>query len=225
MPYIINIDSATQNGSVCLAAEGAVIETLSVNDQKDHAAAIPLFVDKLMKAHELTPEDILAIAISAGPGSYTGLRVATSIAKGLCYTWDVPLIAVNTLKMMAAGMKQISENGNVWFCPMIDARRKEVFTAIYDYKLNVIMDPQAMILHEGSLTGFIGEQPLLLAGSGAEKAEKLLGNHPLIGYMPYSISASHMAELSEEAFKKKAFEDLAYFTPFYLKGFYQQKAK
>src|SRR5262249_13338949 len=139
-------DTATTVGSVCLSKDGQALQTLVNDKQQDHAASMVLFVQQIMREQQVTPKDIDAVAVSAGPGSYTGLRVGVATAKGLCYTWEKPLIAVSTLQMMAQGIFSRIKDAEAFYCPMLDARRMEVYTAVYDAALNIVVAPHALVL-------------------------------------------------------------------------------
>lgn len=220
MALILHIDTATATGSVSLSQNGKALETLQNNEQRDHAATITLFVQQLLRNHRLRHEQLDAVAVSAGPGSYTGLRVGVATAKGLCYTWQKPLLAVSTLQMMAAGMQQMRPAEEVYYVPMIDARRMEVFTAAYNTRLEAVMEPQAMILQPGLFAGLMTEKNTLFFGDGAPKWQGLLGEHTNSEFPSYQISAEHMIPLAEKAFADKDFKDVAYFSPYYLKAFF-----
>lgn len=238
MALILNIDTSTEAGSVCLVKDGIILGTKINTHQKDHAAVIALFIQELLWENEGKPAQVEAVAISGGPGSYTGLRVASSTAKGLCYAWNVPLIAINTLKMMTNGMingethGHASPHGHVsphssaslqqhkLFCPMIDARRMEVFTALYDAGLNPLAEPAAIILEEDFLKEY-RQKPVLIFGSGMQKARKMFGGITAWDFVELTNNAEFMAPLSEQAFKAKQFQDLAYFEPWYLKAFHK----
>lgn len=220
MALILHIDTATATGSVSLSQNGKALETLQNNEQRDHAATITLFVQQLLRNHGLRHEQLDAVAVSAGPGSYTGLRVGVATAKGLCYTWQKPLLAVSTLQMMAAGMQQMRPAEEVYYVPMIDARRMEVFTAAYNTRLEAVMEPQAMILQPGLFAGLMTEKNTLFFGDGAPKWQGLLGEHTNSEFPSYQISAEHMIPLAEKAFADKDFKDVAYFSPYYLKAFF-----
>lgn len=219
---ILHIDTATAIGSVSLSRNGAALETLQNTEQRDHAATITLYVQRLLQQHSVTPRQLDAIAVSAGPGSYTGLRVGAATAKGLCYTWQKPLLAISTLQMMASGMSRQQEGGSsdIYYIPMIDARRMEVFTAVYDHLLEPVMPPQAMVLQPDSFDSFIARKRALFFGDGAPKWQGLLGQRTNSAFPPYRISAEHMIPLAEKAFADKDFQDVAYFTPSYIKAFF-----
>ncbi|GEP89323.1 tRNA threonylcarbamoyladenosine biosynthesis protein TsaB [Chitinophaga terrae (ex Kim and Jung 2007)] len=221
---ILNIDTATTIGSVSLAIDGKAVQTLTNNKQQDHAASIVGFVQALMKENNITPSQIDAIAVSAGPGSYTGLRVGVATAKGLCYAWNKPLIAVSTLQLMAAGLYAGVQDNEAWYCPMIDARRQEVFTAIYDNSLKEVLPPQAMILTPESFISQLDQKKIFFFGDGSPKWELMLSSHKNAIFAKYVISAAHMSALSAKFYTEKQFVDLAYFSPFYLKQFYTPKS-
>jgi tRNA threonylcarbamoyladenosine biosynthesis protein TsaB len=220
MALILNIDTATTTGSVSLSRDGQAIQTLVNEKQQDHAATMILFVQQILKEQGILPEALDAVAVSAGPGSYTGLRVGVATAKGLCYAWNKPLLAVSTLQMMAQGLVADIKDDAAWYCPMLDARRQEVFMGLYDAHLQEIMPPQAMILEPSSLDAQLAEQKIYFFGDGSPKWELMLSSHKNAIFAKYVISAAHMAPLSAQAFDKKMFVDLAYFSPFYLKPFY-----
>lgn len=238
MALILNIDTATEAGSVCMVKDGIILGSKINTHQKDHAAVIAPFIRELLQENKVEPAQIEAVAISGGPGSYTGLRVASSTAKGLCYAWNVPLIAINTLKMMTNGMINGETHGhasphdhasphgraslqqNKLFCPMIDARRMEVFTALYDADLNAVTDPAAVILEKNFLEAYRLD-PVLIFGSGMKKAEEMFGHVTCWQFEELINSAEFMAPLSEQAFREKQFQDLAYFDPWYLKAFHK----
>ncbi|MET3874991.1 tRNA (adenosine(37)-N6)-threonylcarbamoyltransferase complex dimerization subunit type 1 TsaB [Chitinophaga sp. OAE865] len=220
MALILNIDTATTTGSVSLSRDGKAIQTLVNEKQQDHAAAMILFVQQILKEQGIAPAQLDAVAVSAGPGSYTGLRVGVATAKGLCYAWNKPLLAVSTLQMMAQGLIADLKDEQALYCPMLDARRQEVFTALYDARLQEIMPPQAMILEPSSLEGPLAEYKIYFFGDGSPKWQLMLSSHKNAIFTEYKISAAHMASLSAQAYDKKLFADLAYFSPFYLKPFY-----
>lgn len=239
MALILNIDTATAAGSVCLSRNGVPLAEQMNMDQKDHAAVIVPFIEKILHQCRISSGEIEAVAISGGPGSYTGLRVAASTAKGLCYAWNIPLIAINTLEMMANGMKNLHplKGGNqspiilplshsltdhFLLCPMIDARRMEVFTALYDEEINPIVEPQAIVLDDYFLQEY-RQKHVFVFGSGMAKVKKLLAEQsPSWHFSDLICKASYMASLAEVAFKEKQFQDVAYFEPFYLKSFWKK---
>lgn len=221
MAIILNIDTATEAGSVCLAKDGAVLGFRAGDRQKDHASVIVPFVLELIASCGLVRSQVEAVCISGGPGSYTGLRVAAATAKGLCYAWGVPLIAIGTLEMMAAGMRSmLPPVAAQLYCPVIDARRQDVFTALFDQTLSPLMAPAALTLDTSFLQPYRGRS-VQIFGTGMAKCEQLFPDVPGWSFRDYSCDARHLAPLSQEAFTGRRFQDLAYFEPFYLKSFYR----
>jgi tRNA threonylcarbamoyladenosine biosynthesis protein TsaB len=177
-----------------------------------------------MKSAGIRLAGLDAIAVSKGPGSYTGLRIGVATAKGLCFALGKPLIAVGTLQAMVPHLPAPSprEEGEkkVVYCPMIDARRMEVYCAVYDAELNEMLPPRAEIVTEQSFEGFLKDHILSFFGDGADKCRPVLSGHPNARFIDgYRISAENMAPLSEKKFRAGEFEDTAYFEPFYLKDF------
>lgn len=220
MALILNIDTATTMGSVSLCRDGQPLQTLVNEKQQDHAATMVLYVQQILREQGILPAQLDAVAVSAGPGSYTGLRVGVATAKGLCYAWNKPLLAISTLQMMAQGLVAAVKDKEALYCPMLDARRQEVFMGLYDAGLQEIMPPQAMILEPSSLDAQLAAHKIYFFGDGSPKWELMLSSHKNAIFAKYVISAAHMATLSAQAFDKKTFVDLAYFSPFYLKPFY-----
>ena len=227
MGKILNIETSTQVCSVALSVDGKTVALQETNTESSHARQITIFAEQLMYTAGLNFQDLDAIAVSKGPGSYTGLRIGVSTAKGFCYSLDKPLISVGTLKSLAGGMiqKLIAEGkepDDFLFCPMIDARRMEVYTAIYDSKLNEIKKIMAEVIDKNSFADFFKkEKPLIFIGDGAAKCKETLtkvSSHAVFRE-DFLASATYMAPLAEEKFKAGKFEDTAYFEPFYLKDF------
>jgi len=168
-----------------------------------------------------------AVAVSMGPGSYTGLRIGVSTAKGICFALDKPLIAIGTLQSMAAGAKKGLESRNfgtpalpTLLCPMIDARRMEVYNALYEPDLNLFRDIRAEIILESSFATELDQHQIWFFGDGADKCKSLLGNHPNAHFVDdFQLSAAYMVSLAEERFARSEFENVVYFEPFYLKDF------
>lgn len=219
MALILNIDTATAIGSVALAKDGVVLQTLSNDKERDHAATLTLFIQEILNTQKITPAQLDAVAVSGGPGSYTGLRVGVATAKGLCYSWNKPLIGISTLQMMAQGLSAELRDRDALYCPLLDARRQEVYTAVYDDSLSALMPPQALILTPDVFNDWLGKAKVYFFGDGSMKWKQMT-EHANAVFAPYHISAEHMIPLTEAAFREKAFEDTAYFSPFYLKPFY-----
>lgn len=225
MSLILNIDTATTIGSVCLSKDGKPLQTLVNDKQGDHAATMVLFIQEIMKTQHISPDQLDAIAVSAGPGSYTGLRIGVATAKGLCYAWEKPLIAVSTLQMMTQGVLSQTGDQEAFYCPMLDARRMEVFTAVYSANLQTIIAPHALVLTPESFGEQINKKKTYFFGNGSDKWQQLSIPHINAIFMPYVLNAADMAQLSETAYSRRTFVDVAYFSPDYLKPFHTTMKK
>jgi tRNA threonylcarbamoyladenosine biosynthesis protein TsaB len=219
MSLILNIDTATETASICLAKNGETLALMHNEDQQDHASWLHTAIEQMMKDAGYKMQDLNAVAVSAGPGSYTGLRVGMAAAKGFCYALNIPLITENTLFMMAFAASQQVENKNSLLCPMIDARRMEVFTALYNSGLEEIFPSTAMILDDRSLSDHFSNNIITFFGSGAKKWQQLTQD-PNAFFLNSNTDASHLAILSYKKFIKKEFTDIIYCEPVYLKEFY-----
>src|SRR5688572_823057 len=216
MALILNIDTAVDEASVCLAANGKELFLEKNKKQKDHAAWLHLAIKHIFEKNELELKAVDAIAVTAGPGSYTGLRIGMATAKGICYALNKPLITLNTLKVMANAAK--NEKTDL-LCPMIDARRMEVFTAIYSKDLTIIKEPAAIQVNEKSFDEVLATGSICFFGNGSSKFQ-IIKKDPRAIFADINSDASSMIALSEEEFQQKDFADLAYAEPIYLKEFY-----
>ena len=219
MSIILNIETATKNCSVALAKEGKMIACKEIAEQNfSHAEKLHVFIEELLAENQLQFSDLSAIAVSQGPGSYTGLRIGVSSAKGFCYALNIPMIAIDTLQLLA---KQIHiEEGII--IPMIDARRMEVFTAFYDKNHNQIRNTQAEIIDETSYQEI--SDKIHLVGDGTEKFKNTLTDDKFIFHSDVVFpSANEMSQLSYDKYQKSDFVDVAYFEPYYLKDFVLSK--
>jgi tRNA threonylcarbamoyladenosine biosynthesis protein TsaB len=215
LDYILNIETSTKNCSVSIAKGGETIICKEIAEEGySHAERLHVFIEESLKEAGIAYEDLSAIAVSQGPGSYTGLRIGVSAAKGLCFALDIPLIAVDTLKVLAS-QATISSGLIV---PMIDARRMEVYSAIFNSKLEQVRDVQAEIISEDSFENL--QEIIYFVGDCAEKCKAILtkGNFVFLEEIKYP-SAKEMSALSYEKYKKNDTVDVAYFEPFYLKDF------
>lgn len=229
MAVILNIETSTDVCSAALTAEGQILVHREDFGGRNHAALISDYVKACLDfaaEHEIRVE---AVAVSLGPGSYTGLRIGLSEAKGLAYALDVPLIGVSTLQLMATRVmfSTLDIDPESIFVPMIDARRMEVYTAAYDFSLNELMKPQPLILDAGSYGPlFATGRPVLLFGNGSDKARTLLEDRPGAVFVPDVVPlAVDMVALSELKYSRRDFLDLAYSVPEYLKDFQATKPK
>jgi tRNA threonylcarbamoyladenosine biosynthesis protein TsaB len=219
MALILQIETATQVCSAALSVNGETIALKELQANNIHAGSLTLFIQEVMASGGYSYSNLDAIAVSKGPGSYTGLRIGVSTAKGLCFALDKPLIAIGTLGMMAKGFLKANPDYNGLVCPMIDARRMEVFTSVFDSSLATIEPVSAKIIDEQSFKDQLIKAPVTFIGDGAEKCKAAL-NHPNALFSAENFnSAGNMSELSFDAFSNQSFEDLAYFEPFYLKDF------
>ena len=219
MSWLLHIDTAVQLASICLSKEDQAVGVKINSTQNDHASWLQPAIKTLLEEHDVPLNDLAAICVSAGPGSYTGLRVSMATAKGLCYALQKPLITISTLRMMAAA----AANGFTadFFCPMIDARRMEVFTAVYDKNLNQVIKPHNLILTEADFSEFFGKGKLIFSGNGSEKYKPLV-SHPNVLVERVETTSEQMVALCYEKFSNKEFADLAYSEPFYGKEFYSR---
>jgi tRNA threonylcarbamoyladenosine biosynthesis protein TsaB len=223
MGKILCIDTATDICTVALFEGGSCIAFRDSGSERTHAVKLAVFIDEVLKEGGIEVKGLAAVAISMGPGSYTGLRIGVSMAKGLCYGANVPLIAVSTLKAMCFGVsKKFLESENLvdyLFCPMLDARRMEVYNAIFDFEIKELEPISAKIIDDGSYLNYLEKQKIIFFGSGAEKT-KLHIKHPnAVFYEDYKHTARNMAIVANQKLAKLEFEDVAYFEPFYLKDF------
>jgi len=221
MSLILNIDTALERASVCLAKDGHALEVAINDNQKDHALWLHNAVDDLLKKTGNSVAQLEGVAVTIGPGSYTGLRVGLAAAKGLCYVLKIPLITINTLEVIAFAVK---EEAAGLICPMIDARRMEVFTALYDKHLNEKQSPQAIIIDETSFVTILSANNILFCGNGHKKFQALCTN-PHAFFSENVADASHLAQLSFPRFSSNTFADLAYTEPLYIKEFYSPERK
>jgi tRNA threonylcarbamoyladenosine biosynthesis protein TsaB len=225
MSLILNIDTASENAHVSLAKDGQVLHLLNGESQKEHASFLQAAIQQLTKITGINLKEIDAVAVTAGPGSYTGLRVGFASAKGLCYALKKPFITIGTLEVLTVSALQLytpAEDENILFCPMIDARRMEVFTAIYEQNLTVRMQSCAMILDEFSFEKELIKSKILFFGSGSAKWKTICPDSyrdvnaifKTVPVLPESLSSA-----SNNLFSQKKFTDLAYSEPFYVKEF------
>ncbi len=224
-PLILNIDTATEHASICFSKGNEIIGIVESADQKNHANFLQPAIQQLLKDTKISLEDLDAVAVTAGPGSYTGLRVGLASAKGICFALNKPLIMVNTLEVMARSMLNYLNNLQTTIdpasllCPMIDARRMEVFTAEFTPDLQMIKAPYALILDENAFSDQVYKKPLITSGSGASKLINLVKN-PAIRLVSIQHHAGDLAIQANHAFLRSEFADLAYAEPLYVKAFF-----
>lgn len=216
MALILNLETATKCCSVSLAKDGQVIATKeSWSDQYSHAEQLNLFIEDVIHQAGIKLSDLDAIAVSAGPGSYTGLRIGTSTAKGICYALNIPLISINSLKALASMVNKF--DGSI--VPMFDARRMEVYAAVYNADLVELSPTDAVIIDELSYQSELAKYKVLFIGPGAEKCQEMIQHENAVFDLNVKVSAVGMVRLSEQKYQAQQFEDVAYFEPAYLKDF------
>lgn len=217
---ILCLETATPSCSVALVHDGRVLAFEEDPKGQNHSEKITLFIDSVMNKAGISYNQLDAVAVSMGPGSYTGLRIGVSTAKGLCYAAEKPLIAIDTLHAMAFGGKMKAASGNPVLIPMIDARRMEVYAEIFDGDINKIEDTKAMIIDENSFSEYKSGHEVWLFGDGADKCEELFANDNRINVIKdFYCSARYMNVLAQQKLDNRDFVDVAYFEPFYLKDF------
>jgi len=220
MSYILNLETAVEHCSVAIGQFGDQLALKQESGRNEHAARLPVLIQEALKESNIDVTQLNAIAVSIGPGSYTGLRVGLSLAKGMAYALKIPLISIPTLQMMAWGMRQKHPGRKRYYCPMIDARRMEVYTAIYNDDMESVMDTKALIITPDVLTEFVGTNELIIAGNGAAKTKEIL-SLPNVHFDAINNfnSATYMVVLAQEKLKYNDVEDLPYCEPLYLKQF------
>jgi len=226
---ILSIETAVNVCSVCLSDENGIISIIEEKGVNNHSSQLAVFIDRLMKETSTSYTSLGAVAVSGGPGSYTGLRIGVSTAKGICYAADVPLIAVDSLQAMACMMKKVymgEEKNLVSYRPMIDARRMEVYTALYDAQMVDVEGVNAAVIDETFFQRLMNKHTVVIAGNGAEKFRLMMSSNPSFVFIEDNVhSAEGVAEIAHAKFIQKEFVDVAYFEPFYLKDFIPGKPK
>ncbi len=224
MSLILCIETGTDICSVGLSRDGELISLRESDEGRDHARNVALFVDELLRENDIAAEELSAVAVGMGPGSYTGLRIGVSFAKGLCYGLQIPLVAVGSLDSMVqvaredyeAGIIDVDNWSDAVLCPMVDARRMEVYTQMFDTQGQPLNEVKAEIVTEESFKEWRGERQLVIFGNGAAKCREVLSDATYINVTP---SARGLAALAHQRFEVGQTEDIAYFEPFYLKDF------
>lgn len=216
MAVILCLEAATYNCSVSIAVAGKSIVLREENNQKfSHAEKLHVFIDEVLQEAQLDKDTLDAVAVSKGPGSFTGLRIGVSAAKGLCFALDIPLISTPTLETLA---QQVNEE-TAFIVPMLDARRMEVYTAVFNSDKKQIRNTRAEVLTENSFLNLLEKGKTIFIGDGAAKFERVCKHKNAVFYKDSFPSAVDMALLAEAKYKKSDFEDVAYFEPYYLKEF------
>lgn len=218
MPKILYIESATEVCSICIADNDKILAHRENLHGNSHSEFLTEYILEVFNEAVIKPEEIDAVTVSMGPGSYTGLRIGASAAKGICYSTNKPLIAVSTLLSLANGARKKCPD-NLCLCPMIDARRMEVFTALFEHNLEEITPIEAKIIDETSFKSLLDERKILFFGNGAAKSQEVIKNENAFFDTEILPDASFLIEPALKKYEKGLFEDTAYFEPFYLKEF------
>lgn len=218
MSLILNIDTAQEIAFTCIAENGQLLYSAENHSQKDHATFLHLAIDEILKKAAISIKKLDAIAVTKGPGSYTGLRVGMSAAKGLAYTLQKPLITINTLELMAQDIITSIDDKESFVCPMIDARRMEVFYALYDSKLKEIHAPSAIIIDENSFSDSLTTNSIYFTGSGSDKFQQIC-NHKIAKFVDSNNLQLSMSQFSQLKFDQKLFNDLVTTEPDYIKPY------
>ena len=224
MSLILCIETGTDICSVGLARDGELVSLRESDEGRDHAKNVAVFVDELLRENDVAAEELSAVAVGMGPGSYTGLRIGVSFAKGLCYGLQIPLVAVGSLDSLVqvaredyeAGIIDVEQGNDAVLCPMVDARRMEVYTQMFDAKGQSLNEVKAEIIAEDSFAEWRNGRPFVIFGNGAAKCQEVLTDAILVNVTP---SARGLAALAHQRFEAGQTEDIAYFEPFYLKDF------
>lgn len=219
MALILNIETSTNVCSASIAKNGEIIAIKESMEDRSHASLLTVFIDELLTENNINTNEINAVSVSEGPGSYTGLRIGVSVAKGFCYAKNIPLIAVNTLRAMAIMAKETIVDENILLCPMIDARRMEVYSSLFNNDATERRETLAEVIDETSYSENLKDNKIAFFGDGADKCKALIKNKNAIFIPNVYPSAKYMAKLSQESFDANDFKDVAYFEPFYLKDF------
>lgn len=224
MARLLLIETSTTVCSVAFSDSGNVVALREVNNGYAHAENLTLFCDAVLKEAGVTFQQLDGIAVSQGPGSYTGLRIGLSAGKGFAFALNIPLITIGTLEAMAWGMR--GEADGALLCPMTDARRMEVYCAQFNPDLTAVRAPEAVVVEQDTFAALLKEQPVLFSGDGMPKCRALLEHFPNARFTDKGMpTAAHLAQPAEQYFREARFADLAYCEPFYLKEFNAGKAK
>lgn len=225
MSLILSLETTTNICSVALHQDGKLIASKENHSSQSHSRLLAVFIRDILKESDFNVNDLNAVAVSQGPGSYTGVRIGVSTAKGLCYSLAIPLIAVNTLLAMAHGVVNYLKKENHILCPMIDARRMEVYTLLIDTNANILMETKPLVIDENSFDEFLKENKVVFFGNGALKCKSVIKHTNAIFIEPIATSAIQVGMIAADYFKQDKFEDLAYFEPNYLKEYRAGKPK
>jgi tRNA threonylcarbamoyladenosine biosynthesis protein TsaB len=223
MALILSLETSVDTCSVAIQNKGNVLASAIVTEPQAHASKLALLIEQVLKESNTSPQVLNAVAVASGPGSYTGLRIGVSTAKGLCYSLDIPLIAVNTLELLAYQVISVALQDSL-LCPMIDARRMEVYSMLADSRLKVLQAIKPEIIDEQSYSHMLLDNKIIFFGNGAAKCKGVI-THPNALFIDDVIpSAVSLGEIASRKFEKEEFEDLIHFEPLYLKEFQIKKS-
>lgn len=221
MATILHIDTSSTVCSIGLSSNNQLIDLIEENEGYSHAEKLHVFIQSILSNQKLNPSDLSAIAVNKGPGSYTGLRIGVSAAKGMAFALDIPLISINSLHALCYNLKY---EGPTFYLPMLDARRMEVYTCLLDENFKEVMTSQAKVIDEETHKEYLNFQPIVCLGDGAEKCQPYLNFIPGIRFLPnIYASVRNFHQLAFQKFGQQQFEDLTYFEPEYLKPYYFKK--
>lgn len=224
-PLILHIETATEICSVALSQGDLLLQVIDYDQSFSHAEKLMELINEVLEGNRLKTSDLDAVAVSIGPGSYTGLRIGVSTVKGLAYAMEIPVIAISTLSSIALGAKKsVNINGSYKIAPMIDARRMEVYTALYDWEGVRLNEVHSEILDENSFREFLVKEPILFCGNGSNKFKPLVEGNSNALFSDATLSAQNMVQPALIKYKNEEFEDTAYFEPFYLKDYIPVKS-
>lgn len=219
MGFILSIETSTDVCSAAISKDGVTIAAKTLLEGPSHASSLTAIIEELFKGEGMpSMKQLNAVAVSSGPGSYTGLRIGVSTAKGICYALDIPLIAIGSLQVLAASYGK-GDGDNYLIAPMIDARRMEVYTALFNNHLEQKTPVEAMIVDENSFTQWLEKETIHFIGNGSDKCSEIIRHPNAVFSKDIHPLASSMGKLAFQAFQRDRFEDVAYFEPYYLKDF------
>jgi tRNA threonylcarbamoyladenosine biosynthesis protein TsaB len=216
MVHILNIHTATETAIINLMEGAEILGSRSSHETKQHASFLHTAIRELLQQQGIDIKNLDAIGVTTGPGSYTGIRVGLATAKGLCYALKIPLITYNSLEVMAISAADVVGNNNAFYCPMIDARRMEVFTAVYNSEIKEIIPPSALILTENLFSGLLNRHKIFFSGSGSNKFQQISKNTHAV-FITTGISPESLAKITWGKYVKNDFENVPYARPLYIK--------
>lgn len=222
MSLILSLETSAKVCSVAIHDQGKLITTKEIHVEQSHASKLAVLIDEVMKESSIESNQLSAIAVSSGPGSYTGLRIGTSTAKGLCFALDISLISIGSLELLASQMNKQNPS-NAYLCPMIDARRMEVYCEVFDSSLNVVRQIEAKVIEPSSFADLLEQNEIIFFGDGSDKCKDQITHSNARFVSGIYAAASEMGQPVYHKFQNQQLEDLATFEPHYLKEFMIKK--